>query len=145
VFTSNFTRYHIVYTSTNVSQTGTTRFRFRSGGSNIVTNYYFSGHTYYYNAGVTNNYSTTADNSFPITVSSGTNLPTQTHIDLTNPMTALEKTFQSYGTCRYGSYIGMTTMGSCVNTAANYDGLQVYQDAGGTLSGTLTVYGWRLP
>lgn len=144
VFTTDYNCYRIFATQTSASVTGTTIFRFRSGGSAIATgSYYYGGHVYYYNA-VPGNWYANAATSFPVIISSGA---TQTHtvIDVSFPRSANRKSFTAMSTHSYSNYIGSTTHGIVDSLATNYDGLQFTQDAGATLAMTVIVYGYNEP
>jgi hypothetical protein len=143
VFTTTYDNYRVVITTTNASVTGTTIFRFRAGGSAIsTTDYYYGGSVYTYNAAPSHWAST--ENHFPIIISSGAVQCTSV-IDLSFPRSALRKNFLAQSTHNFSSYIGSTTHGLLNLTASTYDGLQITQDAGGTLTGTIKVYGYRKP
>jgi len=142
VFTSTYDNYRVVITTTNSSLTGTTLFRFRAGGSAIATSdYYYGGSVYLYNT-VPSNWYTGGTTNFPIIISSGAVQVTSV-IDLSFPRSANRKTFIANSTHNYSNYIGSTTHGLVNLTATDYDGLQITQDAGGTLTGTITVFGYR--
>ena len=142
VFTSTYDNYRVVITTTNASVTGTTLFRFRASGSAIATaDYLYGGTVYFYNAVPGSWYSGTAT-SFPLMISSGAVQSTSV-IDLSFPRSSNRKTFLANSTHNYSNYIGATTQGFVNLTASTYDGLQITQDAGATLTGTITVYGYR--
>jgi hypothetical protein len=144
VFTTNHTSYRVVITTTNATVTGTTIFRFRAGGSQIATgNYYYGGSVYFYNA-VPSEWHSGAATGFPTVISSGAVENTVT-IDLSFPRSANRKTFIAQSTNNFSGYAGTTTHGFVDVTASTYDGLQITQDAGATLTGTITVYGYRKP
>lgn len=142
VFTTTFSRYRIFVTQTNASVTGTTLFRFRAGGAAIATNdYYYGGHVYYYNT-VPGSWYAGPTSSFPTIIATGGN-QTQMVIDLSFPRDAQRKGFVAQQTNSFSNYIGSTTHGIVNLTATNYDGFQLTQDAGATLTATAIVYGYN--
>lgn len=142
VFTSAYTHYRLIVEQTSVTLTGTTQFQFASGGSPIATaDYYYGGHVYYYNTNPTG-YQAGAANALPIMIGSGS-VQTMSALEITNPMTANRKTILSHGTCNFSNYIGMNHSTIVNLTASNYDGFKVFQDAGGTMTGSYRVYGYR--
>lgn len=141
-FTTQYDSYRILWRQSNVSLTGTTLFRFRSGGSAIATNdYYYGGQVYTYNA-ASSSWQQGATSSVPFLISTGTTQPMAT-LEISNPRNSNRKNFLMSASHAYSTYIGSTTHGILNLTATNYDGFQFTQDAGGALSGTLTVYGYR--
>jgi len=144
VFTTTYDNYRVVITTTNASVTGTTIFRFRASGSAISTgNYYYGGSVYFYNA-VPSNWYSGAATGFPTIISSGA-VENTSVIDLSFPRTANRKTFIAQSTNNFSGYAGSTTHGFVDVLATTYDGLQITQDAGATLTGTIKVYGYRKP
>lgn len=140
-FTTTHDSYRVVITQTNASLTGTTLFKFRSSGTPISTDYYYGGEVLYYNTAPGSWY-LGPTSSFPTMIASGA-VQTQSVIDLSFPRSANRKQFTAQSTSNYSNYIGTTTHGILNLTASNYDGMQITQDAGGTLTATITIYGYR--
>jgi len=144
VFTTTYDNYRVVITTTNVNLTGTTLFRFRAGGSQIATSvYYYGGSVYLYNA-VPSEWHSGPTTSFTTIISSGA-VECTSVIDLSFPRSARRKTFIAQSTHNFSGYAGSSTHGFVDVSASNYDGLQITQDSGGTITGTITVYGYRKP
>ena len=142
VFTTDFDRYRIFVTQTNVTATGTTIFRFRAGGAAIATNdYYYGGNVHYYNTASTY-WAAGPVSSFVTMIASGA-VQCQSVIDLSFPRAAQRKQFIASSTSNFSNYIGTTTHGIVNLTASTYDGFQFTQDAGGTLTLTAIVYGYN--
>lgn len=140
-FTTTYDSYRIVILQTSVSVTGTTLFRFRSNGSPIASDYYYGGDVFYYNTAPGSWYSGPTS-SFVTMIASGS-VQTQSIIELSFPRSANRKQFNAISTSNFSNYIGTTTHGILNLTASNYDGMQISQDAGGTITATITVYGYR--
>ena len=141
VFTSTYANYLVTFTSTNVTATGTLNFRVRASTTPLTANYRWGQTTYFYDAGTTFNYSTASASSFPIAVSSGGSYGSGT-LTILNPQLAQKTSMMTDGAADFSNYIGQSSRGHVNNTTA-YDGIQVYQDSGGTITGTLRVYGIR--
>jgi hypothetical protein len=143
VFTSTYENYRIIVNQTNVTLTGTTLFRFRANGTAIASNdYYYGGRVYRYNAADEYWAAGPTTSGFVTMIASG-NVQTSSYIDLSFPRSANRKSFVASSTSNFSNYIGTTTHGILNLTASNYDGFQFSQDAGGTLTLTATVYGYR--
>jgi|LakMenEpi03Aug12_release.lakeMendotaPanAssembly.Ray.scaffolds.fasta_scaffold582083_1 hypothetical protein len=144
VFTTTFDSYKVVITTTNCNLTGTTLFRFRASGSPIATaNYFYGGTVYFYNA-APSQWAAGSATHFPIIISSGA-VECTSVIDLSFPRSATRKTFIAQATHNFSNYAGSTTHGFVDVSASTYDGLQITQDSGSTITGTITVYGYRKP
>jgi hypothetical protein len=141
VFTSTFSNYLVTFSSTNVTATGTLNFRVRASATPLTANYRWGQTGYFYDAGTTFNYSTTSATGFPLAVSSGASYGSGT-LTILNPQLAQKTSMMSDGLADFSNYIGQSSRGHVNNTTA-YDGIQVYQDSGGTITGTLRVYGIR--
>ncbi len=140
-FTSTFDTYRIVIRQTVASVTGTTLFRFRASGSPVAsTEYYYGGSVFFYNAVPSSWYASAS--SFPITIGSGAGA-TEVIIDVSYPRSAVRKPFVALSSHHYSNYMGSTTNGYMSNTSDTYDGFQITQDAGATLTAGMSVYGYR--
>lgn len=142
IFNSTYKNYRVVYTGTYASVTGTLYFRLRKGGTSTgyQTNYNWGGFTYYTTAAPGNNYAS-ATTAFNLCVMSGTSY-TQAVIELGSPYEARPTTILNNANSWYSNFAGLSITGY-KNDSEQYDGIEVYQDAGGTLTGTFTVYGYK--
>lgn len=140
-FTTTYDSYRVLITQTNVTLTGTTLFQFRSSGTPISNDYYYGGQVLFYNTTPSSWY-TGPTSAFVTMIASGA-VQTQSVIDLSFPRSANRKQFTAQSTSNHANYIGTTTHGIVNLTASNYDGMQITQDAGGTITATITIYGYR--
>lgn len=140
-FTTTYDSYRVVILQTNVTATGTTLFRFRAGGTPITTDYYYGGSVFRYNSNGEYWYGGPT-NAF-VTMIATTGNQVQCAIDLSFPRASQRKGFVAECTASYSSYIGTTLHGIVNLTANNYDGMQITQDAGGTITATVTIFGYK--
>ena len=143
VFSATYDNYVCTFNSTNVSLTGTLNWRVRASASPLTSAYRWGSTAYYYDAGSGFGYSTASGTGVPFSVGSGASYGAGT-ILLMNPYLARKTATISDGSSDYSNYVGFSVRGYVNNTTV-YDGIQVFQDAGGTVTGTLTVYGVRKP
>ena len=141
VFTSTFSNYLVTFSSTNVTATGTLNFRVRASASALTSAYRYGQTGYFYDVGTSFNFSGASGAGFPLAVASGASFGSGT-CTILNPALAQKTTMLSDGASDFSNYIGQSSRGH-VNNSATYDGIQVYQDSGGTITGTLRVYGMR--
>ncbi len=141
VFTSKYDNYLCTFQNTSVSVTGTCHWRVRASTTPLTSNYRWGSTAYYYDSGTGFSYSTTSAAGIPFSVGSGTSYGSGV-LTIMNPALASKTTTISDGTSDYSNYVGFNLRGYVNNTTA-YDGIQVYQDAGGSITGTLRVYGMR--
>jgi hypothetical protein len=142
VFTSTYENYLCTFQSTNVSATGTLHWRVRASSTPLTSAYRFGSTAYYYDAGTGFGYSSASSAGIPFSVGSGASYGGGSML-IMNPQVSGRKTLTIVdGVSDYSNYIGFNVRGQ-VNNTNSYDGIQVYQDAGGTITGTLRVYGIR--
>jgi hypothetical protein len=141
VFTSKYDNYLCTFQSTSVTGTGTCNWRVRASTTPLTSAYRWGSTAYYYDSGTGFGYSTTSAAGIPFSVGSSTSYGSGV-LTIMNPALASKTTTISDGTSDYSNYMGFSVRGYVNNTTA-YDGIQVYQDAGGSITGTLRVYGMR--
>jgi hypothetical protein len=141
VFTSTYSNYLVTFSSTNTTATGTLNFRVRTSGTALTSQYRFGQTAYFYDTGTAFAYSGASAAGFPLAVTTASAYGSGT-CTILNPALAQKTTMLSDGAADYTNYIGASSRGH-VNNTATYDGIQVYQDSGGTITGTLRVYGIR--
>jgi hypothetical protein len=140
-FTTTYDSYRIVINQTTNGGTGTTLFRYRASGTAVTTNdYYYGGTVYFYNAVPSSWYG--QDTKYPVLIQSGA-YPCQAIIDLGLPRESVKKPFVCAASHGYNNYMGSTTHGYINLNPNTYDGFQLYQDAGNSLTATIRVYGYR--
>lgn len=142
VFSSAYKNYRVVFNGTNASVTGTLYFRLRKGGtsSGYQNNYNWGGWVYYTTTAAGNNIGS-ASSAFNLCVMSGASY-TQAVIELGSPNEARPTTISNVANSWYSNFAGVSIAGY-KNDSEQYDGIEVYQDAGGTLTGTFIVYGYK--
>lgn len=142
VFTSTYENYLCTFQATNVTSTGTFNWRVRASSSPLTSAYRWGSTSYYYDAGSGFGYSSASSAGVPFAVSSGGSYGAGSLL-IMNPQVSGRKTITiADGASDFSNYIGFNVRGQ-INNTNSYDGIQVYQDAGGTITGTLRVYGIR--
>jgi hypothetical protein len=141
-FTSTYENYLCTFQSTNVTTTGTLNWRVRASASPLTSAYRWGSTAYYYDAGSAFGYSSASAAGVPLAVCSGGSYGAGSLLIMNPQISGRKTTTIADGASDYSNYIGFNVRGH-INNTNSYDGIQVYQDAGGTITGTLRVYGVR--
>jgi hypothetical protein len=139
-FTSTYTNYVVTVQTTATGATGSFVFKLRASGTAVSTDYYYGGLQYFTNAAATAAQGSN-DTSITYSASSGTAYVYGT-IQLSNPKVAQPTQIFIDSNSYYSNYAGASIRGHH-NLSTAYDGLQITMNTGGTITGTLRVYGVR--
>jgi hypothetical protein len=146
VFTATFQHYRVLFRITNASANGTVTMRMRgSGSTNALSNYAFGGFISYSGSAIissANSGGTTT--GFPVTESDTTyypNLPCV--VEVMNPAETYRTTIFSNGFTPVNPQFYYRQMGGAMSVTTAYDGMALVPSSG-NISGTITIYGYRL-
>jgi len=142
IFTSAYENYLCTFQATNVSVTGTLAWRVRASATPLTSDYRYGGSLLYYDSGSTFMYSSSSGANIPLGVGSGGSYPASSLMIMNPQISGRKTTMLADGSSDFSNFIGFSARGY-VNNTNSYTGIQVYQDAGGTITGTLRVYGIR--
>jgi hypothetical protein len=145
VFSSTYTAYKIILTTQAATTQGDLKLRMRASGTDTTGSVYSYNHVFLSNSSdTTYNYIRSAGNTTSATI--GVISPSQegmTILDIYNSFTAKNTGWLSR-TNNLGAVDTMTTQGGGrVNDTTSYDGITLFNTAGGNISGTIRVYGYK--
>lgn len=140
-FSSTYTNYRVILTLTGSTAGGFSHFRLRSGGSDLTgNNYYRYGYTVAYTGGFAQ-YNAGGGNSFLPVGQWGGGLISTAVMDVCEPMTANRTNwFMNLNDTGAGASYNLNGL---IDLTTACDGFSIFQNGGGTITGTVTVYGYR--
>jgi hypothetical protein len=146
VFSSTYTAYKIILTTQAATTQGDLKLRMRASGTDTTGSVYSYNHVFLANSSdTTYNYIRSAGNTTSATI--GVVSPSQegmTILDIYNSFTAKNTGWLSR-TNNLGAVDTMTTQGGGrVNDTTSYDSITLFNTAGGNISGTIQVYGYKV-
>ena len=140
-FTSTYTSYRVVLTLTGSTAGGFANFRVRASGSDLTgANYYRYGYTAAF-SGAFSSYNAGGQSAFVTVGQWGGGLISTCYMDISEPMTANRTNWIANVNDTGGG--SSYNLNGLVDVTTAYDGFTVYQNGGGTITGTITVYGYR--
>lgn len=143
-FTSTYTNYRIVINVDSSTASSVVAMRFRVGGvDNNTANYYFSA-TNVVSLGTTSVTAGNADTSMTLAYTRTVSFPTFITIDVCNPQATAKKmgTYNASGD-NVGHTAWATQSGGFIfDATTSFDGFSIFTSSG-TMTGTITVYGYR--
>ena len=145
-FTSTYDNYRIILSNVSLSGVGDIYFRMLLGSTPDLTanyNWAFTGITE--NAASTNsNFSGSTQGYTGITASNAAPALASSSLDCINPAVA-QRTLFTINALLYSGAFG-TRNGMCIyNVASAFNGIQFRTSAAVTMTGTVTIYGYRKP
>ena len=142
-FTTAYTNYRVVITTSQVTADQSVSFRFRAGGADNVGANYNYGYTTVTTAGATSVGSGTGSNNFLMGFIGLANGTTQTILDICGPQTNT-RTTATMQRMEYDSVTFNSRQGALMKDAVEqYDGLSYIFGGAATGAGTIQVFGYR--
>ena len=146
-FTSTMDNYRLLINITNATVAGSTNIRFRAGGVDTATNYYYAGLISYTGSAATGIPSSGgALASLYFSVQDPTYFPNHpAAIEIMQPFLAYRTMWSLQAMYSVNPAPYALWMNGVMNNTTSYDGFTIFPNGGGTISGTYRVYGYRQP